>query len=193
MKTTEIACRVCGCTANNCAKCIEKTGAPCWWTKNGTCSACVPRFQAIGSLLDYVMMEALEASRGLAFISVFIDVDGTGHIGSSAVGAQGDMIMSELRERVVAGFGVKDTPGRTQVATLPPVPAPTDTAQCLHCGKAMTVEEGRKHMLVCEKSPLAQEFAAAKNRIAELEVQLADVAFERNQLQAEHERSLRHG
>ena len=33
-------CRVCGCTDNDCTKCIERTGDPCWWVEEDFCSAC---------------------------------------------------------------------------------------------------------------------------------------------------------
>lgn len=36
------ACRVCGCTQNDCRQCIEKTGSPCSWVEPDLCSACVP-------------------------------------------------------------------------------------------------------------------------------------------------------
>lgn len=35
-------CRVCGCTDNDCRKCIEKTGGPCYWVDHDLCSACDP-------------------------------------------------------------------------------------------------------------------------------------------------------
>lgn len=34
------ACRVCGCTDDDCSQCIEKTGHPCHWIEPGLCSAC---------------------------------------------------------------------------------------------------------------------------------------------------------
>lgn len=36
-------CRVCGCTDNDCHKCIEKTGHPCHWIADDLCSACAPK------------------------------------------------------------------------------------------------------------------------------------------------------
>ena len=33
-------CRVCGCTDDDCARCIVRTGAPCWWVEADLCSAC---------------------------------------------------------------------------------------------------------------------------------------------------------
>lgn len=35
------ACRVCGCTDDDCSQCVEKTGEPCSWVSPGLCSACV--------------------------------------------------------------------------------------------------------------------------------------------------------
>jgi hypothetical protein len=35
------SCRVCGCTDDNCAGCIEKTGLPCHWVLADLCSACM--------------------------------------------------------------------------------------------------------------------------------------------------------
>ena len=40
--TKERACRVCGCTDDDCRKCIEKTGTPCHWVGTDLCSACNP-------------------------------------------------------------------------------------------------------------------------------------------------------
>lgn len=35
-------CRVCGCSDDDCAGCIAKTGHPCHWVAPRLCSACVP-------------------------------------------------------------------------------------------------------------------------------------------------------
>jgi len=42
VKTTEGVCFICGCTENDCKKCIEKTGEPCFWMEydHTLCSAC---------------------------------------------------------------------------------------------------------------------------------------------------------
>lgn len=34
-------CRVCGCSDENCAVCVARTGAPCHWVEPNLCSACV--------------------------------------------------------------------------------------------------------------------------------------------------------
>lgn len=36
------ACRVCGCTDDDCSACVERTGAPCSWAEPDLCTACVP-------------------------------------------------------------------------------------------------------------------------------------------------------
>jgi hypothetical protein len=36
----EQRCRVCGCTQNNCERCVEKTGGSCCWVEDDLCSAC---------------------------------------------------------------------------------------------------------------------------------------------------------
>lgn len=37
----ERRCRVCGCTDDNCARCVIKTGEPCFWIEPDLCSACI--------------------------------------------------------------------------------------------------------------------------------------------------------
>lgn len=34
------ACRICGCTDDDCSACIERVGIPCHWVTNDLCSAC---------------------------------------------------------------------------------------------------------------------------------------------------------
>jgi PRTRC genetic system protein E len=38
---TERKCRVCGCTQDDCHRCVVKTGSPCYWVEDNLCSACV--------------------------------------------------------------------------------------------------------------------------------------------------------
>ena len=33
-------CLFCGCTDDDCSRCIEKTGTPCHWIEEDVCSAC---------------------------------------------------------------------------------------------------------------------------------------------------------
>jgi len=51
------ACRVCGCTEDNCIQCIKKTGMPCYWVEYDLCSACTqskkrPARQSLSMLLN---------------------------------------------------------------------------------------------------------------------------------------------
>lgn len=34
-------CAVCGCTDDDCSKCVVRTGSPCYWAAINLCSACV--------------------------------------------------------------------------------------------------------------------------------------------------------
>ena len=37
----ENRCRVCGCTDDDCLRCMLRTGEPCFWFEPDLCSACV--------------------------------------------------------------------------------------------------------------------------------------------------------
>jgi len=40
MEEVKKKCRVCGCTDDDCRRCIERTGVPCHWVEDDLCSAC---------------------------------------------------------------------------------------------------------------------------------------------------------
>jgi hypothetical protein len=40
------ACRVCGCTEDDCSGCVERTGERCFWVAPDLCSACWPEAEA---------------------------------------------------------------------------------------------------------------------------------------------------
>lgn len=40
-------CRNCGCTNDDCSRCVAKTGSPCFWFEPDLCSACVPPFYLV--------------------------------------------------------------------------------------------------------------------------------------------------
>lgn len=42
------ACKVCGCTDNDCSQCIEATGVPCYWVAPGLCSRCATEMKKGG-------------------------------------------------------------------------------------------------------------------------------------------------
>lgn len=39
-------CKVCGCSDDNCTRCIQRTGKPCYWIAGDLCSACQPEVRA---------------------------------------------------------------------------------------------------------------------------------------------------
>jgi len=39
------ACRICGCTDEDCRRCIARTGSPCCWVEPDLCSACAPSLE----------------------------------------------------------------------------------------------------------------------------------------------------
>jgi hypothetical protein len=41
MATTPRRCRVCGCTDEDCTRCVIRTGRACHWVEPDLCSACV--------------------------------------------------------------------------------------------------------------------------------------------------------
>lgn len=43
LSVSEMRCRVCGCTDDDCRGCIERTGKPCYWIAANLCSACAGR------------------------------------------------------------------------------------------------------------------------------------------------------
>jgi hypothetical protein len=64
-QTTKIrACRVCGCTDEDCSGCIERTGEPCSWVDDDLCSAC-----------DGVEMRACESCKAV------VALDTMAHLG----------------------------------------------------------------------------------------------------------------
>lgn len=59
------ACRLCGCTDQDCRKCIEKTGEPCFWWEPDLCSACVETGAAPLVLPSDLLVQDL--ARGFSF------------------------------------------------------------------------------------------------------------------------------
>lgn len=59
-------CRVCGCTDNNCAQCIEKTGEACHWVEADLCSACVDEKEKVASSANKVAKKAKPGTKKTA-------------------------------------------------------------------------------------------------------------------------------
>ena len=45
-------CKVCGCTDDNCSKCIERTGKSCYWINESICSACLDKYLFLADFLS---------------------------------------------------------------------------------------------------------------------------------------------
>lgn len=52
------ACRICGCTDDDCRQCIEKTGEPCCWVEADLCSACEGTFEQLAQDAERSAAEA---------------------------------------------------------------------------------------------------------------------------------------
>ena len=46
-------CRICGCTDNDCTKCVERTGEACFWHEEDLCSACLGRVVPVRVEVDF--------------------------------------------------------------------------------------------------------------------------------------------
>lgn len=53
-------CRVCGCTDEDCTRCVERTGALCWWVADDLCSACWAAKLPIGTVVRVVPSALLD-------------------------------------------------------------------------------------------------------------------------------------
>lgn len=42
LEMADSVCRECGCTDEDCSRCVAKTGVPCHWVEQDLCSACAP-------------------------------------------------------------------------------------------------------------------------------------------------------
>ncbi len=69
-------CRICGCTANDCRGCVERTGVPCEWTSVDAdlCSACQPLLdtdmgQMFGAVPDFAG-EGVQVTLALAGVTL---------------------------------------------------------------------------------------------------------------------------
>lgn len=68
-------CRVCGCTDNDCSKCIKKTGVPCFWIDTDLCSACGPTDRTLTKREEEVYQLLLKGKlRKEIAAELFVDV-----------------------------------------------------------------------------------------------------------------------
>jgi PRTRC genetic system protein E len=57
----EQKCRVCGCTDNDCSRCIKITGKPCHWVEPDLCSACADAINTSKNQSDMNFFQQLAA------------------------------------------------------------------------------------------------------------------------------------
>lgn len=60
----ERACRMCGCTDDDCSGCIERTGRPCSWADEDLCTACLELLQGAPARALAVLDALLDATPG---------------------------------------------------------------------------------------------------------------------------------
>jgi hypothetical protein len=97
------ACRVCGCTEDDCAGCVERTGGPCTWVEADLCSACVG---AENELLDGVDVAQTERE-GRVMLALYDATEAAREAGEATL-----LRLLKVVE-VFHGFGLEDALWRT--------------------------------------------------------------------------------
>lgn len=70
---SERRCKVCGCTENNCSRCVKKTGKPCHWVEPDLCSACSSNVKAdIKGLEMATMLMTMSCPELLAAVRIAV-------------------------------------------------------------------------------------------------------------------------
>jgi hypothetical protein len=85
------ACRVCGCTDDDCSGCVERTGEPCHWVEPDLCSACVG--VKVTSKLSLASASVKITTRGARGTMRVVEASGTG---PGAVRALSDFVGEQL-------------------------------------------------------------------------------------------------
>lgn len=190
-------CRVCGCTDEDCSKCIEKTGHPCSWLEPDLCSAC------IGWTVQGLARDLAVKLEMTGVLLMLHDAGGALHLGCTAI--DDPMVLPFVAlaesinigcERGLSGFNgiprekaiaiarraAKAKPQSYYAEPFEPhewvVDAvmeaasvlPPIPAQCLHCGQAVEREAAREHVMTCEKSPAVQQLARLRPIIEQAEL-----------------------
>jgi hypothetical protein len=109
-------CRHCGCTAQDCSQCVERTGDSCFWITPQVCSACVGD-EAL-AVLKFVLgqdKKALVAAvpRGMEFLDSLSAAEKDGHkFGYAAFGAQMGPLIEHTRPETKKTAGPRILPGK---------------------------------------------------------------------------------
>lgn len=172
------ACRECGCTDDDCGRCVARTGSPCWWIERDLCSACAPDQQHAHQVLAIESARRLATAQGLPGVIVVL----LAQTGTLAVGLCSIEDPRANPIRFIAQL-VYDILNRARAETgehAVPMPVPAvalERARCVHCLEeiALTsdVDAIRHHSMTCEKSPVVQALAKARDRIIRLETVVA--------------------
>jgi hypothetical protein len=166
-------CRVCGCTDQDCSRCIDRTGGRCWWVKADLCSACEPDpIEAGGALTQDIAGKTAEWFSLLGTMVIILDRAGHLSLGAAIVhGPRGNEL--RLLETII-GDAI------TKIAGVPEHRlrvTPVQRAACIHCRQevALTtdVEAIKLHSVTCEQSPVVAQLKVARTRIRELELVIA--------------------
>jgi hypothetical protein len=153
------ACRTCGCTELD-SRCIEATGAPCWWVEPDLCSRCSPDQKTAAQALAKSIAADLCETAVLPGVMVII-LDRNGHL-QCGLATVDHPIANPLL--VLAG-GVHDAVERITGAigdrAPAPAPQPPERAACIHCmqdvARVDDVGAIRTHSMTCTSSPVVKE------------------------------------
>jgi hypothetical protein len=158
-------CRACGCTDGNCAGCIERTGAPCWWVDDDLCSACEPdQVRASKVLAIRASAQVAEAYQLPGAIVLLLDRHGNLQGGTCFADDPASFALRMLAE--VIDRGITELPGFEDLGgRLAP-----QRAACIHCGQDVAALDDvaaiKAHAVSCEKSPAVQQLSQLSAQLA---------------------------
>lgn len=159
-------CRECGCTEQDCAGCIERTGGPCWWVEQDLCSACVPdKVQALRLLAEHAARSLALGYQLLGAIVIVSDphtnVQASSflakHASSAPIRAIAALVDKAMAEQ--PGYDVKGGQLNPELVT------------CVYCGQEVVLAETaavRTHNMTCSESPAVQELTTQRAEVTRL-------------------------
>jgi hypothetical protein len=173
------ACRVCGCTNDNCILCMALSGGPCWWVEKDLCSRCSPDQRGAGEILARdVACKIAETTAMPGVIVVLLDRSSFLHVGVATVDQP---IAAPLHE---IARGLHAACDRVLGTTAPLPPTLKERARCIHCMLEVAAVDDlpaiKQHATTCAASPVVQELARVREDLAALQRNLkpVDVVFD---------------